>query len=59
MRCIKLLKPYGKKKEDDDDEDNDDDDNDGNNLIAEGRDMERDVASQAYEIGRFALKSFF
>ncbi|KAG5278251.1 hypothetical protein AALO_G00096870 [Alosa alosa] len=50
VRCLKLLKPYGKKKEDDDDEDNDDDDNDGRNVIAEGRDVEKDVASYAYEI---------
>ncbi|XP_062389121.1 general transcription factor 3C polypeptide 1 [Sardina pilchardus] len=50
VRCLKLLKAYGKKKEDDDDEDNDDDDNDGRNFLAEGRDVERDVASHAYEI---------
>lgn len=54
VRCLKLLKPYGKKKEEEEDDDNEDDDNDGKNLMAEGRDVERDVASHAYEIGQFA-----
>lgn len=54
VHCLKLIKPYGKKKEEEDDEDNNDDDNDGKNLIAEGRDVERDVACHAYEIGQFA-----
>ncbi|XP_063055245.1 general transcription factor 3C polypeptide 1-like [Engraulis encrasicolus] len=47
VRCIKLLKPYGRKEDDDDD---DDDDNGNSSLVAEGRDVERDVASQAYDI---------
>uniref|UniRef100_A0A3B5MPJ3 Uncharacterized protein n=1 Tax=Xiphophorus couchianus TaxID=32473 RepID=A0A3B5MPJ3_9TELE len=56
IRCIKLLKPYGKKTPadfDDDDDDEDDDDyteGGGRVLPPEGRIMERDVMSQAYHI---------
>ncbi|XP_032419900.1 general transcription factor 3C polypeptide 1 [Xiphophorus hellerii] len=56
IRCIKLLKPYGKKTPadfDDDDDDEDDDDyteGGGRVLPSEGRIMERDVMSQAYHI---------
>lgn len=58
VRCLRLLKPYSKKSiaEDDIDEDNDDDDEDyteaGRALPAEGRIMEQDMLSQAYNIGK-------
>lgn len=58
VRCLRLLKPYSKKSiaEDDMDEDNDDDDEDyteaGRALPAEGRIMEQDMLSQAYQIGK-------
>uniref|UniRef100_A0A3B3YCK2 Uncharacterized protein n=1 Tax=Poecilia mexicana TaxID=48701 RepID=A0A3B3YCK2_9TELE len=58
IRCIKLLKPYGKKTpadSDDDDEDDDDYAEGGGGggrrvLPSEGRIMERDFMSQAYHI---------
>lgn len=57
VRCIKLLKPYGRKNAGDFDEDEDDDDTEerGQVLPSEGRIMERDVISQAYHIGQFEL----
>ncbi|PWA32581.1 hypothetical protein CCH79_00015035, partial [Gambusia affinis] len=54
IRCIKLLKPYGRKTPadfDDDDEDDDDYTEGGGRVLpSEGRIMERDVMSQAYHI---------
>ncbi|XP_054912510.1 general transcription factor 3C polypeptide 1 [Poeciliopsis prolifica] len=54
IRCIKLLKPYGKKTPadfDDDDEDDDDYTEGGGRVLpSEGRIMERDIMSQAYHI---------
>lgn len=58
IRCIKLLKPYGKKTPSDfDDDEYDEDDDDyteggGRVLPSEGRIMERDVMSQAYHISK-------
>ncbi|CAJ1053996.1 general transcription factor 3C polypeptide 1 [Xyrichtys novacula] len=55
VRCVKLLKPYSKKNvtDDEDDEDDDEDDDSGarrKGIPAEGRIMERDMLSQAYEL---------
>ncbi|XP_014907115.1 general transcription factor 3C polypeptide 1 isoform X2 [Poecilia latipinna] len=56
IRCIKLLKPYGKKTPADSDDDDEDDDDyaegggGGRVLPSEGRIMERDFMSQAYHI---------
>lgn len=58
VRCLRLLKPYTKKgvTDDDDDEDDDEEDDPGARrraLPTEGRIMESDILSQAYNIGRF------
>ncbi|KAM4751478.1 general transcription factor 3C polypeptide 1 [Anableps anableps] len=51
IRCIKLLKPYGRKNPADFDDDDDDyTEGGGRVLSSEGRIMERDVMSQAYHI---------
>ncbi|KAK7929622.1 hypothetical protein WMY93_006017, partial [Mugilogobius chulae] len=47
VRCVKLLKPYSRKKVPEDDEDEEEE---GSNLRPEGRIMERDVLSQAYDM---------
>lgn len=55
VRCLRLLKPYSKKSIAEDDIDEDDDDEDyseaGRALPVEGRIMEQDMLSQAYNIG--------
>ncbi|XP_048869314.1 general transcription factor 3C polypeptide 1-like isoform X3 [Brienomyrus brachyistius] len=48
VRCLKLLKSYGKKDEEDDEE-NDEEDG-GRKLQSESRIFERDILTQAYEI---------
>uniref|UniRef100_A0AAY4B7J4 B-block binding subunit of TFIIIC domain-containing protein n=1 Tax=Denticeps clupeoides TaxID=299321 RepID=A0AAY4B7J4_9TELE len=48
VRCIKLLKPYGR-KEDDEDDDEDASSRMGG-IVSEGRDVERDLMHHAYEI---------
>ncbi|XP_072568646.1 general transcription factor 3C polypeptide 1 [Paramormyrops kingsleyae] len=48
VRCLKLLKSYGKKDEEDDEE-NDEEDG-GRKLQSESRILERDTLTQAYEI---------
>uniref|UniRef100_A0A8C2W8W9 B-block binding subunit of TFIIIC domain-containing protein n=1 Tax=Cyclopterus lumpus TaxID=8103 RepID=A0A8C2W8W9_CYCLU len=55
VRCLKLLKPYTKKgvTEDDDDDDDEDEDYDHRALPSEGRIMETDTLSQAYQLGKF------
>uniref|UniRef100_A0A8C2WE14 General transcription factor 3C polypeptide 1 n=1 Tax=Cyclopterus lumpus TaxID=8103 RepID=A0A8C2WE14_CYCLU len=52
VRCLKLLKPYTKKgvTEDDDDDDDEDEDYDHRALPSEGRIMETDTLSQAYQL---------
>ncbi|XP_029998017.1 general transcription factor 3C polypeptide 1 isoform X2 [Sphaeramia orbicularis] len=55
VRCLKMVKPYSKKgvADDDDDDDDEDDDESGARrgpFTPEGRIMERDVLSQAYDI---------
>lgn len=57
VRCLKLLKPYSKKgvtdvyiEEDEDDEE--DYTETGRALPPEGRIMEQDMLSQAYQIGK-------
>lgn len=57
VRCLKLLKPYSKKGVTevyiDEDEDEDEDYTEpGRALPAEGRIMEHDMLSQAYQIGK-------
>ncbi|KAI1896177.1 hypothetical protein AGOR_G00092120 [Albula goreensis] len=49
VRCVKLLKEYGKKEDEDEDE-NDEDDSSRKLPPAEGRVRERDTLMQAYEI---------
>ncbi|XP_036395311.1 general transcription factor 3C polypeptide 1-like isoform X1 [Megalops cyprinoides] len=49
VRCLKLLKEYGKKEEDDDDE-NDEEDGGRKMPHADRRVMERDMLMQAYEL---------
>nr|XP_020499344.1 LOW QUALITY PROTEIN: general transcription factor 3C polypeptide 1 [Labrus bergylta] len=55
VRCLKLLKPYSKKgvADDDDDEDDEEDNDSGSRrrgLPVEGRIMETDILSQAYQM---------
>lgn len=61
MRCLKLLKPYGQKDvEEEEDDENNDEDGDApvkRNVLAEPRVIERDVLTQAYDIGQNALQS--
>ncbi|XP_034542767.1 general transcription factor 3C polypeptide 1 [Notolabrus celidotus] len=55
VRCLKLLKPYSKKNVTDDDDDDDEDDEDDSGARrratpAQGRIMETDILSQAYQL---------
>lgn len=58
VRCLKLLKPYGQKDvEEEEDDENNDEDGDApvkRNVLAEPRIIERDVLTQAYDIGQNA-----
>lgn len=54
VRCLKLLKPYTKKGvTEDEDDDDEDEDYDNRTLPSEGRIMEIDTLSQAYQLGSF------
>lgn len=53
VRCLKLLKSYGKKDEEDEEE-NDEEDG-GRKLQSESRILERDTLTQAYEISMSEL----
>uniref|UniRef100_A0AAR2KJI1 B-block binding subunit of TFIIIC domain-containing protein n=1 Tax=Pygocentrus nattereri TaxID=42514 RepID=A0AAR2KJI1_PYGNA len=61
VRCLKLLRPYTRKETyDDDDDENNDEDADGlvkRNIQAQARDIERDLLTQAYEIGQCTVSA--
>lgn len=56
VRCLKLVKAYGQKDtEEDEDDENNEEDGDGpvkRNVLAVPRVIERDMLSQAYDIGQ-------
>lgn len=56
VRCLKLLKPYGQKEvEEEEDDENNDEEGEASakrNVLAEPRFIERDVLTQAYDIGQ-------
>lgn len=56
VRCLKLLKPYGQKEaEEDEDDENNDEDGDASvkrSVLGEPRIIERDMLTQAYDIGQ-------
>ncbi len=59
VRCLKLLKPYGQKEvEEDDDDENNDEDGDASakrSVLVKPRIIERDLLTQAYDIGQILL----
>lgn len=56
VRCLKLLKPYGQKEaEEEEDDENNDEDGDASvkrSVLGEPRIIERDMLTQAYDIGQ-------
>ncbi len=56
MRCLKLVKPYGQEAEEEEDDDEDGDASAKRSVLAKPRIIERDLLTQAYDIGQTLLE---